>query len=247
MYISRERKESSIKGTGIQYIPGHDENFVDFVIENYLPESGNILDLGGGGLRFAIPVALKGKTVTVVDIDIESLDVTNIIERVNKNEKMKLKLQSVKGFIQTRLQNMFDFLDETDNNYSFVSAFRVIHFLSPDMLSKFLCLVHRNLDLNGIFVLSAITPYNFLNVNEFNEIYLNSTPITENILYRKFNSTLEAKNIKKQQNLPDYLHLIDNKFVDSLSKRHGFEVIESGLQSTRIVGGYILRKSSDYL
>jgi 2-polyprenyl-3-methyl-5-hydroxy-6-metoxy-1,4-benzoquinol methylase len=243
MYISPERKKSMIKGSGIQYIPGHEEKFVDFIVRNYLPDTGNILDIGGGGFRFAIPVAIKGKSITVVDLDKDSLDLEDIVNRVNKNGKMLVELKMVQRLIQIKLQNFFDFLEKTKNYYSLITAFRVVHFCSPELISRFFILVYDKLDQNGIFAFSGITPYNFSNNQEFNEIYLNSTPIeAKNILFRKFESTPEANNIIKQQNLPSYIHLVDSQYIYSQARRYGFEVIESDLQSTRIVGGYVLKK-----
>lgn len=244
MFVSKERKISSKKGTGTQYLPGHDEPFVDFIIEKYLPDSGNILDLGGGGLRFAIPVALRGKEVTVVDMDPDALDIATIVGRVNSIGKLHIDLNTIRSLIKVENQNIFHYLKETNNQYSFISGFRVIHFNSSQMIAKLFSLVHSKLDKNGLFVVSANTIYNLPNTDEFNEIFLNSTELdSENSLYRKFNNTVEAESLREKQNLPQCVHFVDNQFVCSLAQAHGFEVIESDLQSTRVVRGYVLRRN----
>jgi SAM-dependent methyltransferase len=243
MFITPERKISTIEGTGVQYIPGHVENFIDFVIENYLPDTGNILDLGGGGLRFAIPAALRGKAVTVVDLDASSLDVESIVAKVNQNGKLNINCEAVQKLIQVRVQDVLSYLEESKTSYHFISAFRVIHFFSPDLLSKFFSLIHKKLENNGILVLSAIVPYNTSETREFNELYLNSENLDPaNIYYRRFKETLEAENTRTQQNLPEFIHMIDRKFMDLQAQHYGFDVIEKGLQSTRVVEGYILKK-----
>lgn len=88
-YISSERRISCVKGTGVQYIPGHEETFVDYILESFLPNMGEILDLAGGGLRFAIPVALKGRRIIVVDKDEGSLNIEGIVARVLANSRIR--------------------------------------------------------------------------------------------------------------------------------------------------------------
>ena len=80
MFIAKHRRFSQQPGCGVQYIPGHIEPFVDLVLKEFLPPEGDLLDLGGGGLRFALPVALGGRAITVVDLDGGGLDVGEIVD-----------------------------------------------------------------------------------------------------------------------------------------------------------------------
>ena len=243
MFISKERKISLVKGGGIQYIYGHEETFIDFIINKYLPVSGNILDIGGGGLRFAIPAALQDKIVTVVDSDQDSLNVPDIVNRVNKNGKITVSLKKIQARIKTVKSDIFNYLEKTAESYSLISAFRVIHFFGPDEIEIFFRLISSKLDKDGIFAVSAMSAYNNKNFKEFNEFYLNSSAVyLNNELYRKFNSTLKADNIKKEQNLPMYLHFIDTDFISSKAEQYGFKVLERDILSTRVVNGYVLKK-----
>lgn len=243
MFISKERRISLVKGGGIQYICGHEETFIDFIVKKYLPQSGNILDLGGGGLRFAIPVALQGKIITVVDVDKNSMDIFDIVDRINKNGKIFVNLKRIQDKIRIIKSDIFNYLEATMESYNFISAFRVIHFFKPEEIESFFHLISKKLDKDGIFALSAMTAYNRKNYSELNEFFLNSSAVcADNKLYRKFNNTLEADDIRKKQNLPKYFHLIDSHFIGSKAAQCGFKVLERDILSTRIVNGYVLKK-----
>jgi len=50
VFISEHCRRSPKSGHGAQYLPGHVEPFVDLIIDEYLPETGELLDLGGAGM-----------------------------------------------------------------------------------------------------------------------------------------------------------------------------------------------------
>jgi len=105
LFISNERKTSKVKGTGIQYIPGYIDPFVDFVIEKWLPvEKNSILDLGGGGFRFAISAAILNKNIIVVDLDPSGLDLELIYRRVNENGQIEIP---VYDFLKEKIREGF--------------------------------------------------------------------------------------------------------------------------------------------
>jgi hypothetical protein len=244
MYISPERKVSAIPGTGVQYIPWHDEQFVDFVVENYLPQTGRILDLGGGGLRFAIPVALKGKSILVVDLDEAGLNIEDIVRRSNEFGKIHINFADVINYITTKVDNILSFLERDDRTYQLITAFRLVHFFSPLVLDIFFSLISLRLDQQGTFAFSGVTPYNVKEKDTLNEIFANSTACDpSNILYRKFNDSPEATAIKTKQNLPQCIHLINDEFIHSLADKYKLTVVAADIPSTKIVAGYLLKKS----
>jgi|WetSurMetagenome_2_1015567.scaffolds.fasta_scaffold400852_1 SAM-dependent methyltransferase len=243
MYVTKERKCSSIKGTGIQYIPGHDEKFIDFVIEKYLPEAGNIVDLGGGGLRFAIPVSLTGKKITVVDMDRDALDLTGIVKRINANGKLFIDCEKIRNLIEIHVQDIFRFLRMTRETYDLISAFRVLHFLTPEQMNELFSLVSRRLNPGGLLAISAITLFDRSKSKDYNEFFLNSSAADpDNFLYRKFHDHAEANHIREEQNLSPCLHFIDRPFVESMAERYGFDLVEWDVPSTRVVSGYVLKR-----
>jgi SAM-dependent methyltransferase len=243
MYITKERKRSSLKGAGIQYIPGHDDPFIDFIVERYLPETGTLVDLGGGGLRFAIPVSLTGKKISVVDMDPDALDLDGIVKKINANGKLLIDYEKIKNLIRIEVQDILPFLRMTPETYDLISAFRVLHFLSPDKVDELFSLISRKLNPGGLLAISAITPFDRSKATDCNEFYLNSSAVDPaRILYRKFYDSSEANRIREEQNLSPFLHFIDGPFVSSTAERCGFEVLERDVRSTRVVSGYVLKK-----
>lgn len=247
MYIAKERKMSSIKNTGIQYIPGHDDNFVDLVCQKYLPENGRILELGGGGLRFAVPAALRDKDITVVDIDNEALDISKIIRIVNENAKMSVSADSIISRINVVNEDIFYFLENTREKYSLIVCFRVIHFFSPEQIERFFSLLENTMAENGVLAISAMTKNNFSRKDELNEFFLNTSPVYDkNILYRRFEDTPEAENIRQSQNLSKNIHFIDEHFIKCKAEKFKYKIIVTNFPSTRIVNGHVLKKLNRY-
>jgi 2-polyprenyl-3-methyl-5-hydroxy-6-metoxy-1,4-benzoquinol methylase len=243
MYISDERRKSVVPDMGIQYIPGHEEHFVDYVIAGFLPEDG-ILELGGGGLRFAIPVAEKGKKITVVDLDPGSLDIDSIVEQVNNNSKVFINTSLVKNLIKPIVAEAMSYLQCSTDKFNLITAFRFIHFLKSVDIETLFATAYTKLNPAGLLIISAITPYILFDLNSRNEIYNNSECVSNNFtLYRQFHDSVAAQKIMLDQNLSRQIHMIDEQYIDYLAQRYDFQVVEKNLVSTRIVGGYILEKS----
>ena len=243
MFIAKHRRFSRHPGCGVQYIPGHIEPFVDLVIREYLPDEGSILDLGGGGLRFAIPVALTGRSITVVDLDGSAIEVDDIVDRVNNLEGTDYDTQQLSELITGHESAALDFLRETTKRYEFISIFRVAHFFSAEDFIELFRLAHQALRPGGLFVVSGMTPYNLPGETDFNEIYRYSEALkSSNPLVRKFTDRPKTMALRKEQNLPEYIHLVDSSFISTQADEQGFEIVVDGYQSTRIVAGYILRR-----
>lgn len=242
-FISRERKFSTVKGTGVQYIPGHEESFVDYVISNYVNDKEQILELGGGGMRFAIPAADKNKNITVVDSDKSSLDIKAIIQKVKSNEKVFVDEELVSSRINVVEGDVSSFLETSSKLYDLIVSFRVIHFFTPEKLRKFFELCSSSLAEDGTFVVSAITPYSNGNKDLTNEIFDNTAPVDQSIYFREFVNSNEAQNIREAQNLSSRMHFVDESLVSQLCKEFGLELLESDISSTRVVAGYIIRKA----
>jgi SAM-dependent methyltransferase len=235
---------SSTPGLGVQYVPGHVEPFVDLVVGEYLPPTGNLLDVGGGGLLFAIPCALRGRKVTVVDLDEAALDVGMVIDRVNRNDDSSIDVQATGHLIETCVSDVLEYLRGESREFALVSAFRVAHFLGPEGLSELFRLTSRVLVPGGLFVLSGMTPYDLVEGAVYNEVYLNTTAVSlEQPLYRVFACTDSARRIRQEQNLGGTVHLFDSALVAAHSREVGFEVIVDSYPATRIVAGYIMRRT----
>jgi SAM-dependent methyltransferase len=236
---------SSTPGLGVQYVPGHVEPFVDLVVGEYLPPTGNLLDLGGGGLIFAVPCALRGRKVTVVDLDEAALDVGMVIDRVNRNDGSRIDVRAIGPLIETRVSDVLEYLRGESKQFALVSAFRVAHFLGPEGLSELFRLTSRILIPGGIFVLSGMTPYILVEGTAYNEVYLNSTAVSlEQPLYRVFACTDSANQIRQEQNLGSTVLLFDSAVIAAHSRQVGFEVLVDSFPATRIVAGYIMRKAT---
>ena len=243
MFISKHRRLAGQTGCGVQYIPGHTEPFVDLVVEKYLPSTGDVLDLGGGGLRFAIPVAQLGRRIVVVDLDPGSLDLHRIGDRINENGDQGIAVDKLLPLVEAHVSDIMGFLRNERREFSLISAFRVAHFLTPPEITALFRLAHRALRPKGVFVVSAMTPYNLPGEDDLNEIYRNTDPVSaENRLYRCFRGDAEAASVQRQQNLGRCVHLVDSRLIRELARVAGFDVIVDGWQSTRIVAGYIMRR-----
>jgi len=243
IFISRERKLSGIKDTGIQYIPGHLETFVDLIIEKYLPNpEGPVLDLGGGGLRFAIPMASLDKKITVVDLDESSVNIDFIFSRMIENGFSKhIDINILKKNILPIVDDIFQFLEKTRIRYYLITAFRLIHFFNENEVDRFFGVISKRLKKECLLVISAFSKFSERD-SEYNEIFTNSEPIDGNVFYRKFFENETAKNIQKQQNLGPFVHLFSEEYLVEYGKRYNFKLIAGNLPSTRIVRGYIFSK-----
>ncbi len=182
IFISRERKLSGIKDTGIQYIPGHLETFVDLIIEKYLPNpEGPVLDLGGGGLRFAIPMASLDKKITVVDLDESSVNIDFIFSRMIENGFSKhIDINILKKNILPIVDDIFQFLEKTRIRYYLITAFRLIHFFNENEVDRFFGVISKRLKKECLLVISAFSKFSERD-SEYNEIFTNSEPIDGNV------------------------------------------------------------------
>ena len=243
LFISKERKVSAINGTGVQYIPGHFEPLVDLIIDKYLPKNrGGILDLGGGGLRFAIPVASLNKKITVVDLDRSSLNIELIFSRMRINGLTDYSdLGVLKNNILPVVDDVFHFLETAKTSFSLITAFRLIHFFNEKETDSFFRLVSRRLKKGGIIVISAFTQYDNDNAT-CNEIFINSEPVSENLFYRKFSGNCITEKIRGEQNLSPLVHLFSEDYLKSYLKKYNLKMVSGSLPSTRIVRGYIFIK-----
>ena len=244
MFISEHRRLSQCPGGGVQYIPGHIEPFVDLVISRYLPGDGAVVDLAGAGLRFAVPVALSGRRVTVIDLDSSSLDVRTISRRVNEIQSgPSLDISQLQALVEVEVAEVLSYLRNTSRRFALVCAFRFAHFLDPDQFVEFLQLAYSVLVPEGILALSAMTPYNLPDTTSRNEVFLHSVPVSPGFsLHRTFRKDQESKRVREQQNLAEQIHLVHTEFMHRVSKETGFEILEDSVRSTRIVAGFVLRK-----
>ena len=244
MFISEHRRLSQCPGGGIQYIPGHVEPFVDLVVSRYLPEEGAVVDLAGGGLRFAVPVALAGRRVTVIDLDPSSLDVRKIARRINEIQpELSVDIGQLEAVVEVEVAEVLSYLRSTSKRFALVCAFRFAHFLDPDQFVELLQLAYSVLGTGGILALSAMTPYNLPETASRNEVYLHSVPVNPGFrLFRRFRKDQTSRGVREQQNLAEKVHLVHSEFIHQVSKETGFEILEDSVKSTRIVAGFVLRK-----
>jgi len=245
VFISKHRRLTSRPGHGVQYIPGHVEPFVDLILDEYLPDDGEILDLGGGGLRFALPVAATGRSITVVDLDPTVVDLAMVLDRVNANEGSSLVATELASLVDTRVGDGLDFLATTGRRFALITAFRLIHLFSPKQIEAFFRLAHAALEPNGYLAVSGMTAFNLPLTDEpdFNEIFESSEPVSDGQqLYRRFSQGRRASEVRKTHNLAAKTHLIDSELVAGQSDDSGFEVVVDAYKSTRIVAGFVLRK-----
>ncbi len=242
MFISLERRKSSVAGTGIQYIPGHVEKFVDLVADVYVRAGAKVLELGGGGLRFAVPVALKGMDITVVDLDRESLDTGMVVERVNSNGTLRLDAAVLSRRIKAVERGALEFLGDCGPDYDLIAAFRLVHFFSPPEVERFFELAAGALRRNGVLAFSSMTLHDLPLRSEFNEIHRNSAPVDpRDECFREFRRDAAAGKVREEQNLKERVHCLDARRVRRLADRFWFEVLLSGFPATRIVEGHVLK------
>jgi SAM-dependent methyltransferase len=239
-FISPERRQSGVEGTGIQYVPGHEEPFVDHIVAQYLPATGRIVELGGAGFRFALAAALAGRKVTVVDRDGPGLDLPTIVERVNANGKLSLDLAELAPLIDAREDDALAFLERERGPYDLVCAFRLIMYFAPPQALQLFRLAGAALAPGGVFALSGMTPWAADGTG--NEFHAQSDPIGADPLYRRFRDTDEARRLRRDQNQPRDVYFLDEVRIRELAAAAGLDVVETGLPSTRIMRGHVLRR-----
>jgi spermidine synthase len=245
VFISQHRRLTTQQGHGVQYIPGHIEPFVDLIVQDYLPDEGEILDLGGGGLRFALPVAQTGRRIKVVDLDPSGVDLDLIVERVNANEGSSLESRHFAPLIEFHIGDGLEFLASAEDNFRLITAFRLVHLFDPETIEEFFRLTSKALVTDGHLAFSGMTAFNLPvgTESQLNEVFTGSEPIRgDQQLYRRFASNPEADEARGAHNLRAEIHLLDSEFVATTAQRHGFEMVVDAYRSTRIVAGFVLKK-----
>jgi SAM-dependent methyltransferase len=245
VFVSEHRRLTSRSGHGVQYLPGHVEPFVDLVLEEYLPDKGEILDLGGGGLRFALPVAATGRSITVVDLDPTVADLAMIVDRVNANDSSSLVAEQLASLIERQVGDGLEYLATTNRSFTLITAFRVIHLFSPRQIEEFFRVTYNALQPDGCLVVSGMTAFNLPITEELvlNEVFESSEPVDEaQRLYRRFSKDQRASEVRRAHNLAAETHLLDSEFVAHQAHESGFDVVVDSYQSTRIVAGFVLQK-----
>lgn len=245
MFISKHRRLTSRPGHGVQYLPGHVEPFVDLIIDRYLPAAGEILDLGGGGLRFALPVAATGRSITVVDLDPTVVDLAMVVDRVNSNEGSGLVADELASLIERQVGDGLDFLATTTRSFALITAFRVIHLFSPRQIEGLFRLAHEALEPDGYLAVSGMTAFNLplAEKRAFNEVFESTEPVSDDQwLYRRFSEDPRAFEVRKAHNLAAKTHLLDSEFVAGQAHDSGLEVVVDAYKSTRIVAGFVLQR-----
>jgi hypothetical protein len=239
-FISEERIFSNIIGTGVQYIPGHIDKFVDLIAEMYIPEDGEVLEVGGGGLRFALPVAER-RPITVVDLDKASLNIEEILRKVSQNNKASISTDLARSRITTVISGAHEYLSASRKSYVLIATFRFLHFFPTKELDSLFSLIRRRLERRGLFAFSGISFYELPFKIIFNLLYLNSIPVSGDRYLRNILDTEEGMKIRREQNLGKLIHFFDIDLVRQLAEKHHFEIVLAGFPSTKIVEGYVLR------
>jgi hypothetical protein len=244
--VSKQRKISNLKETGIQYLPGHEERFMDKTIDllGDMNKSLNILELGGGGLRFALSaIGLNNvEHITIVEPDYYSLDYRKIIKLTDLPEHRSGKSESKCTFFIGTVQSFLSSM-KPRINYDVIASFRMFHFFDPGSLDNIMLKLRDILCADGLLVFSGISSGDYNNPGEKNLLFNNSSPIKGQEHYRTVNvKNEEVLKTVAEQNLPRKLLFLDEVYVRSLMERCGFEKVLGPCKATRIVDGYIFKK-----
>lgn len=243
--ISENKRLTKVRGTGVQFLPGYPDRFLQKVRSfiNNLDKEINIVEIGGGGLIYFLSLIKETNIARylVVEPDITSTNYCEIINHYNLGENMKRYVEQ-KGIILNAPAESF-FSDLTVNfNVDVLLCFRVVHFFSPEQFSEFMTRCHRLLNEGGCMIITAIgkTDYGNRFGASINELYQNSEPIDGQTYHRRFSDDLTGRTIMEDQNLkPDMLYF-EEDYVKSVFSQTGFEILEGPLEAARIVDGYIL-------
>jgi len=245
--ISKQRKVSNIKGTGLQYLPGHKDKYIDLctrIITRDKKSKLKILDIGGGGLRFVSSILTLNnvKKIYIVEPDYYALDYKKIFDIAKMNTR-EFRLFEKKCVLM--VCDINDFLQSIDKNivFDYICAFRVFHFFSAAQFNKIIRRLVPALKVNGKFFISNISFYDNKAKGKYNILFKNSTPIEGNRNYRKFNT--KKFNLLYEidrQNLPMKMLFFDLSYLDRNLNKYG--LFRQGLEhiSTRLVNGYVYIK-----
>jgi hypothetical protein len=225
--LGPDRKKSKVKGFGIQYLPFHQEGFVDYIIKNFDKEKNEILEIAGGGLRFSSKI--KKARIIVNDLDVSSL------HAIKKKFNLKNKINFLKG-------DFFTVNKKLKKKFDLIVSFRFIHFFNEKKLNIFFKLASFFLKKNGYLVISSFF-YDKRNKNSL-EIINSSKPINlKNPYFRIIKkNTKKGKYFIDEMNLNSKIFLVRKNFLNSMAKKYSLRLLDKSYYSTRIVRGYILKK-----
>ncbi|WP_345993669.1 hypothetical protein [Sulfurimonas sp. HSL-1716] len=240
--VGDQRKVSNLLGTGIQYIPGHIEPYVDECVQEvqkYKPK--RILEIGGGGFRFISEVITNEaiKEALIIEPDYYALDYKKILTKIDQLELIDLMEKKVNFFIGTD-EKYFE-INNIKMQFDCIAAFRVYHFSTPEKFQNIIQKFSEIMSENALLFLSGMCSLDYLTKEE-NIFFTNSMPINSEKYYRKLDQTNEmVRDAITKQNLPENILFLDMEFIErSIGKN--FKVLKGPIMSTKIVAGYILQK-----
>lgn len=242
-FISPQRRLSVVRGGGVQYIPGHIEPFVDGVID-LLRTSGDvaeILEIGGGGLRFATAASCLDAvtTLSVVEPDYASLDVDRALADA---EAVKERLRAKSLFYVMGEDRFFARL-AADVRFDAVVSFRVFHFLDEANWERVLACVAAHLRPGGLFIFSGLSPVD-QDSGETAPLYKGSRPVGDDPDYRELDAAApEVARAMAEQNLPGRMRFFPAEATVARLAAAGFSLVRGPVRSTRMVHGFVFRKN----
>lgn len=245
-FISPQRRISQLPGGGVQYIPGHTEFFVDAVVDLVRRDQSmnTILEIGGGGLRFASAVAVISSVtdITVVEPDYASLDPIRALRDSTNSEAILQQMKHKCAFHVVSEKRFFHLL-KADVYYDMVASFRVFHFLDEESWERVIDAVRAHLRPGGLFVFSGLSPMD-QDTGAESLLYQGSQAIGDDPDYRKLNTaSSKVERAVSIQNLPSMMRFFP---VDTTVRRlqtAGFNLVDGPFRSTRIVHGFIFQKN----
>lgn len=242
--VSAQRKISNIEGTGIQYLPGHEEPFADEVLRHLttLGDGLNLLELGGGGLRFISAAANLNvvANIAVVDTDYHALDYEKI-GKIAAENLVQIRTKCSFHVIDVRL--FWDMLSPTPL-FEAIVAFRLFHFFDPASFDKSIGDASKRLKSGGILAISGIASVDYNVPGKQNQLYIHSAPIDGNKYYRKLDKNVDAViKAMREQNLQEDILFFEEDLIDAIAKKYGLTKVSGPIKATRIVSGYILKKA----
>ena len=225
--LGKDRKKSSVKGYGIQYLPFHKEDFVDKILKKFDKKKNEILEIAGGGLRFSSKI--KKAKIIVNDLDISSLNI------IKNKFKLKNKINFLEGdffIVNKRLKKKFNL----------IVSFRFIHFFDEKKLNIFFKLTSFFLKKNGCLVISSFF-FDKRNKSSL-ELINTSKPINlKNPYFRKIKeNTKKGKYFINKMNLNYKIFLVRKNFLDLVAKKYSLKLLDKTYYSTKMCRGYIFKK-----
>ena len=218
---------SIVKGYGIQYLPHHKEKFVDYVVNRFDKKNLELLEVAGGGLRFASKI--KKAKIIVNDLDPTSL-------------KEIKKIYCPKKNINFILGDFFKIKKKLKNRrFNLLVSFRFIHFFNKKRLEKFFKIACMLVKKNGYLIVSSFF-YNKKNKNSLELINLSNPISSANPYFRKIKKRKNKNEFYFKMNLNNNIFLANKNFLNMIAKKYSFKLLKRTFYSTRMVRGFILKK-----